>query len=237
VQAEMSITALILEASFVVQLVMLMLLAFSVAGWMMIFQRRKVIQKASQDAIAFEDRFWSGVDLARLYQEISARAQNANGMEKLFYAGFKEFARLRNNTALTQPQVLEASYRAMRVVHSREVDGLESNLSLLATIGSISPYVGLFGTVWGIMNAFIGLGAVQQATLAMVAPGIAEALIATAMGLFAAIPAVIAYNRFAHRVEKVDNQYLNFMDELLAILQRQGSAPTKPAAAKAGEAS
>ena len=236
-QAEMSITALILEASFVVQLVMLMLLAFSVAGWMMTFQRRKVIQKASQDAIAFEDRFWSGVDLARLYQEISARAQNANGMEKLFYAGFKEFARLRNNTALTQPQVLEASYRAMRVVHSREVDGLESNLSLLATIGSISPYVGLFGTVWGIMNAFIGLGAVQQATLAMVAPGIAEALIATAMGLFAAIPAVIAYNRFAHRVEKVDNQYLNFMDELLAILQRQGSAPAKPAAAKAGEAS
>lgn len=236
-QAEMSITALILEASFVVQLVMLMLLAFSVAGWMMIFQRRKVIQKASQDAIAFEDRFWSGVDLARLYQEISARAQNANGMEKLFYAGFKEFARLRNNTALTQPQVLEASYRAMRVVHSREVDRLESNLSLLATIGSISPYVGLFGTVWGIMNAFIGLGAVQQATLAMVAPGIAEALIATAMGLFAAIPAVIAYNRFAHRVEKVDNQYLNFMDELLAILQRQGSAPAKPAAAKAGEAS
>ncbi|MGQ4276374.1 protein TolQ [Pseudidiomarina sp. E22-M8] len=226
-QAEMSITALILEASFVVQLVMLLLLAFSVAGWMMIFQRRKIIQSASEQATAFEDRFWSGVDLARLYQEIGARAQNANGMEKLFYAGFKEFARLRSNAALNQQQVLEASYRAMRVVHSREVDRLENNLSLLATIGSISPYIGLFGTVWGIMNAFIGLGAVQQATLAMVAPGIAEALIATAMGLFAAIPAVIAYNRFAHRVEKVDNQYLNFMDELLAILQRQGSAPPK----------
>ncbi|CAB0149467.1 Biopolymer transport protein ExbB [Pseudidiomarina piscicola] len=228
-QAEMSITALIFEASFVVQLVMLLLLAFSVAGWMMIFQRRKIIQSASQHATAFEDRFWSGVDLARLYQEIGARAQNANGMEKLFYAGFKEFARLRGNPALDQQQVLEASYRAMRVVHSREVDRLENNLSLLATIGSISPYVGLFGTVWGIMNAFIGLGAVQQATLAMVAPGIAEALIATAMGLFAAIPAVIAYNRFAHRVEKVDNQYLNFMDELLAILQRQGSTPPKAA--------
>ncbi|MBY6063571.1 protein TolQ [Pseudidiomarina sediminum] len=224
-QAEMSITALILEASFVVQLVMLLLLAFSVVGWMMIFQRKKVIQTANQQAAAFEDRFWSGVDLARLYQEISARAQNANGMEKIFYAGFKEFARLRSNSAVNQQQVLEASYRAMRVVHSREVDRLENNLSWLATIGSISPYVGLFGTVWGIMNAFIGLGAVQQATLAMVAPGIAEALIATAMGLFAAIPAVIAYNRFANRVEKVDNQYLNFMDELLAILQRQSAQP------------
>lgn len=229
-QAELSITALILEASLVVQLVMLMLLAFSVGGWMMIFQRRKVIQQASKNALAFEDRFWSGVDLGRLYQEVGARAQNASGMEKLFHAGFKEFARLRSNANMPQQQILDAAYRAMRVVHSRELDKLESNLSLLATIGSISPYVGLFGTVWGIMNAFIGLGAVQQATLAMVAPGIAEALIATAMGLFAAIPAVIAYNRFSHRVEKVDNQYLNFMDELLAILQRQTSAPAKAGA-------
>lgn len=222
-QTELSITALILEASIVVQLVMLLLLAFSVVGWMMIFQRAKVIKSAAQEALKFEDRFWSGVDLNRLFQEVSARAQNASGMEKLFHAGFKEFARLRTNQALSQQQVLDASYRAMRVVHSRELDGLENNLSFLATIGSISPYVGLFGTVWGIMNAFIGLGAVQQATLAMVAPGIAEALIATAMGLFAAIPAVIAYNRFTYRVEKVDNQYLNFMDELMAILQRQGS--------------
>ncbi len=230
-QADLSITALILEASLVVQLVMLLLLAFSVFGWMMIFQRRKIIQEARVQALKFEDRFWSGVDLARLYQEIGARAQNASGMEKLFYAGFKEFARLRSNTSLNQQQVLEASYRAMRVVHSRQVDKLENNLSLLATIGSISPYIGLFGTVWGIMNAFIGLGAVQQATLAMVAPGIAEALIATAMGLFAAIPAVMAYNRFINRVEKIDNQYQNFMDELLAILQRQSSAPAKEGAA------
>lgn len=229
-QTELSITALILEASLVVQLVMLLLLAFSIVGWMMIFQRSKILKEASQQALKFEDRFWSGVDLARLFQEVGARGQNASGMEKLFHAGFKEYARLRNNQALSQQQVLEASYRAMRVVHSREVDGLESNLSLLATIGSISPYVGLFGTVWGIMNAFIGLGAVQQATLAMVAPGIAEALIATAMGLFAAIPAVIAYNRFSYRVEKVDNQYVNFMDELMAILQRQGSQPTKAGA-------
>ncbi|MDX1706687.1 protein TolQ [Pseudidiomarina sp.] len=230
-QADLSITALILEASLVVQLVMLLLLAFSVFGWMMIFQRRKIIQEASVQALKFEDRFWSGVDLARLYQEIGARAQNASGMEKLFYAGFKEFARLRSNTSLNQQQVLEASYRAMRVVHSRQIDKLENNLSLLATIGSISPYIGLFGTVWGIMNAFIGLGSVQQATLAMVAPGIAEALIATAMGLFAAIPAVMAYNRFINRVEKIDNQYQNFMDELLAILQRQSSAPAKEGAA------
>lgn len=230
-QADLSITALILEASLVVQLVMLLLLAFSVFGWMMIFQRRKIIQEASVQALKFEDRFWSGVDLARLYQEIGARAQNASGMEKLFYAGFKEFARLRNNTSMNQQQVLEASYRAMRVVHSRQIDKLENNLSLLATIGSISPYIGLFGTVWGIMNAFIGLGAVQQATLAMVAPGIAEALIATAMGLFAAIPAVMAYNRFINRVEKIDNQYQNFMDELLAILQRQSSTPAKEGAA------
>ncbi|WP_417665636.1 protein TolQ [Pseudidiomarina sp.] len=230
-QTELSITALILEASIVVQLVMLLLLGFSVVGWMMIFQRAKILKTASQSALQFEDRFWSGVDLARLFQEVSARAQNASGMEKLFHAGFKEFARLRNNQGLDQQQVLDASYRAMRVVHSRELDRLENNLSFLATIGSISPYVGLFGTVWGIMNAFIGLGAVQQATLAMVAPGIAEALIATAMGLFAAIPAVIAYNRFTYRVEKVDNQYVNFMDELMAILQRQGSQvkASKPA--------
>ncbi len=230
-QTELSITALILEASIVVQLVMLLLLAFSVVGWMMIFQRAKVIKTATQQALSFEDRFWSGVDLARLFQEVSARAQNASGMEKIFHAGFKEFARLRKNESLSQQQMLDASYRAMRVVHSRELDSLESNLSFLATIGSISPYVGLFGTVWGIMNAFIGLGAVQQATLAMVAPGIAEALIATAMGLFAAIPAVIAYNRFSYRVEKVDNQYVNFMDELMAILQRQGSQTKAGAAA------
>ncbi|RZQ56347.1 protein TolQ [Pseudidiomarina tainanensis] len=230
-QTELSITALILEASIVVQLVMLLLLAFSVVGWMMIFQRAKVIKTATQQALSFEDRFWSGVDLARLFQEVSARAQNASGMEKIFHAGFKEFARLRKNESLSQQQMLDASYRAMRVVHSRELDSLESNLSFLATIGSISPYVGLFGTVWGIMNAFIGLGAVQQATLAMVAPGIAEALIATAMGLFAAIPAVIAYNRFSYRVEKVDNQYVNFMDELMAILQRQGSQAKAGAAA------
>lgn len=220
-QTDLSITALLLEASIVVQLVMLLLLAFSFAGWAMIFQRSKVLKTATQDAHKFEERFWSGVDLARLFQEISARAHNSRGLELLFYAGFKEFARLRNNAGMERQHILDASYRAMRVAHSREMDKLESNLSVLATIGSISPYIGLFGTVWGIMNAFIGLGSVQQATLAMVAPGIAEALIATAMGLFAAIPAVMAYNRFSYKVEKIDNQYQNFMDEFVAILQRQ----------------
>ena len=197
-----------------------MLLAFSIVSWLLIFHRRNVIIDASQAAVTFEDRFWSGVDLARLYQEVNARAQNASAMEKLFHAGFKEFARLRSHNDLPQQQLLDASYRAMRVVHSREVDKLESNLSLLATIGSISPYVGLFGTVWGIMNAFIGLGAVQQATLAMVAPGIAEALIATAMGLFAAIPAVIAYNRYADQVARLEVRYDTFREEFAAILQR-----------------
>jgi biopolymer transport protein TolQ len=142
-------------------------------------------------------------------------------MELLFHAGFKEFARLRNHPGTNPQATIEGAFRAMRVAHARELEKLENNLSILATIGSISPYIGLFGTVWGIMNAFIALGAVEQATLAMVAPGIAEALIATAMGLFAAIPAVIAYNRYVNRVEKVDNQYMNFIDEFVAILQRQ----------------
>ncbi|EKE80788.1 protein TolQ [Idiomarina xiamenensis] len=225
-EAELSFIDLFLQASLLVKLVMLLLLAMSVLGWMLIFQRGKVLKSAGKEALKFEDRFWSGVDLARLYQEISARAHNATGLELLFHAGFKEFARLRNNDASPQ-ETLEASYRAMRIAHSRETDKLEANLTTLATIGSISPYIGLFGTVWGIMNAFIALGAVQQATLAMVAPGIAEALIATAMGLFAAIPAVIAYNRFSHRVEKIDNQYINFMDEFIAILQRQALAGKK----------
>ncbi|RUO79772.1 protein TolQ [Idiomarina tyrosinivorans] len=220
-QAELSFLDLFLQASLLVKLVMLLLLAMSVVGWMLIFQRGKILKQAQSDALKFEDRFWSGVDLARLYQEISARAKNSRGMELLFHAGFKEFARLRNNPVAQPEAITEASFRAMRVAHSRETDKLEANLSTLATIGSISPYIGLFGTVWGIMNAFIALGAVQQATLSMVAPGIAEALIATAMGLFAAIPAVIAYNRFTHRVEKIDNQYINFIEEFVAILQRQ----------------
>ncbi|WP_404402061.1 protein TolQ [Idiomarina seosinensis] len=220
-ETELSFIDLFWQASLLVKLVMIILLAMSVWGWVLIFQRKAVLKTASQDAKKFEQRFWSGVDLARLYQEISARANKARGMELLFHAGFKEFARLRNHPGGSAQTTVEGAFRAMRVAHARELEKLDNHLGILATIGSISPYIGLFGTVWGIMNAFIALGAVQQATLAMVAPGIAEALIATALGLFAAIPAVIAYNRFTTRVEQVDNQYMNFIDEFTAILQRQ----------------
>ena len=167
-----------------------------------------------------EDRFWSGGDLSSLFREVSAQ-ENSIGMAGIFQAGFNEFARLRNQQGVEPRAVVEGAQRVMRVVLSREMDSLETHLSFLATVGSTSPYVGLFGTVWGIMNAFRGLGNAQQATLAMVAPGIAEALIATAMGLFAAIPAVIAYNRYSNDVERLLNRYDNFLEEFSTILQRQ----------------
>lgn len=218
--AEISLFGLFLEASLLVKLVMLTLLLLSVVSWAMIFQRSKTLRSAQSRLDKFEDKFWSGLDLNRLYQEVSARADNV-GLEKIFHSGFKEFVRLRRTGHRDATQSLEGTRRAMRVALSREVDELETSLPFLATVGSTSPYIGLFGTVWGIMNAFIALGAVKQATLQMVAPGIAEALIATAMGLFAAIPAVIAYNRFSTRVEKLENAYINFADEFLSILQRQ----------------
>lgn len=218
--AELSIFDLVLEASLLVKFVMLVLLGFSVACWAMIFQRRTALNSAKKQLKAFEDKFWSGADLSKLYGEISTKNQ-IQGIESLFVAGFKEFARLRKSH-IDNPQVIvDGTHRAMRVALSREVDSLEIHLPFMATVGSISPYIGLFGTVWGIMNSFIGLGSVQQATLAMVAPGIAEALIATAMGLFAAIPAVMAFNRFSHKVEKLENSYGNFMEEFASILQRQ----------------
>jgi len=220
VSAEFSIFELVLEASLLVKFVMLVLLGFSVACWAMIFQRRQALNTAKQQLKAFEDNFWSGADLSKLYNEISAKNQ-IQGIESLFVAGFKEFARLRKSHIDNPQTIVDATHRAMRVALSREVDSLEEHLPFMATVGSISPYIGLFGTVWGIMNSFIGLGSVQQATLAMVAPGIAEALIATAMGLFAAIPAVIAFNRFSHKVEKLENSYGNFMEEFASILQRQ----------------
>jgi len=223
VSAEISFFHLFLEASILVQLVMLTLLIFSIVCWAMIFQRRKVLRNAVQQLKTFEDKFWSGADLSKLYSEISAKS-NIQGIESLFVSGFKEFARLRKSN-INNPQIIvDGTHRAMRVALSREVDSLETHLPFMATVGSISPYIGLFGTVWGIMNSFIALGAVKQATLAMVAPGIAEALIATAMGLFAAIPAVMAYNRFSHKVEKLENSYGNFMEEFSSILQRQTAA-------------
>lgn len=218
--ADMSFFGLFMQASLLVKLVMILLMATSVVSWAFIFQRSKALTAARAEVQKFEDKFWSGGDLGRLYQEIAAR-QQVSGMASLFLAGFKEFARLRKNPGAGPQAIMDGTYRAMRVALSREVDSLESSLPFLATAGSISPYIGLFGTVWGIMNAFIALGEVQQATLAMVAPGIAEALIATAMGLFAAIPAVIAYNRFSHQVEKLENSYANFMEEFSSILHRQ----------------
>jgi len=199
---------------------MLILLGFSIACWAMIFQRKKALDQAVLQLKTFEDRFWSGADLTKLYNEISSR-QQVHGIERLFVAGFKEFARLRKSNIQSPQAVVDGTHRAMRVALSREVDNLETHLPFMATVGSISPYIGLFGTVWGIMNSFIALGAVQQATLAMVAPGIAEALVATAMGLFAAIPAVMAFNRFSHKVEKLENSYGNFMEEFSSILHRQ----------------
>lgn len=221
--AEISFLDLFMQASLLVKAVMLILLGFSVVCWAMIFQRRKVLNSAQTQLKQFEDKFWSGADLSKLYSEISARA-HVQGIESLFVAGFKEFARLRKSNISSPQSIVDGTHRAMRVALSREVDELETHLPFMATVGSISPYIGLFGTVWGIMNSFIALGAVKQATLAMVAPGIAEALIATAMGLFAAIPAVMAYNRFSHNVEKLENSYGNFMEEFSSILQRQTAA-------------
>jgi len=223
--ADMSFFHLIAGASMVVKLVMLLLLAVSVASWTMIFRRRSALQSARAAADDFEDRFWSGGDLAKLYREVSGNADDAIGMAGIFQAGFSEFARLRNQLGTDSRSVVEGAQRVMRVVLSRETDDLETHLSFLATVGSTSPYVGLFGTVWGIMNSFRGLGNAQQATLSMVAPGIAEALIATAMGLFAAIPAVIAYNRYSNDVERLINRYDNFLEEFSTILQRQAHAP------------
>ncbi|GAA5188518.1 protein TolQ [Ferrimonas gelatinilytica] len=217
--AEISFIGLFLEASLLVKLVMLLLMALSVAAWTVILQRQKVLREATQQARQFEDKFWSGVDLNQLYNELASRERN-QGLELLFTNGFREYMRLAKSSR-SPDAVMDGCYRSMRVALSREVDKLELHLPMLASIGSTSPYIGLFGTVWGIMNSFIALGSVQHATLNMVAPGIAEALIATAMGLFAAIPAVIFFNRFSTRVEKLENTYANFMDEFSAILHRQ----------------
>jgi len=218
---DMSFFHLISGASIVVQLVMLLLLTVSMASWTMIFRRRAVLREARLAANEFERRFWSGGDLAALYREVDKQEDEAIGMAGIFHAGFSEFARLHKQPGIERRAVVEGAQRVMRVMLSRETDDLETHLSFLATVGSTSPYVGLFGTVWGIMNAFRGLGNAQQATLAMVAPGIAEALVATAMGLFAAIPAVIAYNRFSNDVERLINRYDNFLEEFSTILQRQ----------------
>ena len=218
---DLSLFALVLNASLLVQLVMVLLGMASLVSWTMIFRKHFVIGRATRAAQTFEDQFWSGIDLVEVFNRIDVRRSGAAGMERIFHSGFKEFARLRGQKVPEARDILSGTERAMRIALGREVEYLEINLSFLATVGSTSPYIGLFGTVWGIMNSFRALGNVQQATISMVAPGIAEALIATAMGLFAAIPAVIAYNRFAHDVERLHNRYDAFVDEFSTILQRQ----------------
>lgn len=218
---DMSLLSLLLNASLLVKLVMLLLVAASVFSWAIILQRGKYLRTCKAATDDFELAFWSGADLTKMYSKLSTRERNLFGLDAIFVSGFKEYMRLKKHHAL-QPEVsLEVVQRAMQISLSNEEARLEGNLSVLATIQSMSPYVGLFGTVWGIMHSFRQLGTVQQATLAMVAPGISEALIATAMGLIAAIPAGIAYNRYINRVDNLSLKYRTFVEEFLGIMQRR----------------
>jgi len=210
-----------------VKIVMGLLLVASLFSWTYIFMKVFQIRRARAQAEAFEREFWSGSDLVGLYQRAASGRYAASGMERIFESGFKEFLKLKGRAGSDISALLDGTRRAMKATYQREMDALESHLAFLATVGSVSPYVGLFGTVWGIMNAFRGLSNVAQATLAQVAPGIAEALVATAMGLFAAIPAVIAYNRFTHDIDRLASRYESFMEELQNILQRQAHAPDR----------
>lgn len=215
-----SVWSLVSDASVLVQFVMLLLALASIGSWWIIFQRIQTFKQARRAQLAFEERFWSGMDLGQLYREVSSNPVPFSGLESVFRAGFKEFSRLRQQSQ-DPDAVMDGALRAMRVALSREQEKLELHLPFLATVGSTSPYVGLFGTVWGIMTAFRGLAQLQQATLATVAPGISEALVATAMGLFAAIPAVIAYNRFSSRADALLKNYDTFAEEFSSILHRR----------------
>jgi biopolymer transport protein TolQ len=219
--SELNVLGLVLGASLPVKLVLGILIAFSVASWFIIFRKKALIDRANAVADEFEERFWSGADLAGLFKELTNAGERIVGSAAIFEAGFREFARLRQRRGVDSRALLEGAQRAMRVASTREVDRLEQSLEFLANVGSISPYVGLFGTVWGIMIAFQGLANVKEATIAMVAPGISEALIATAMGLFAAIPAVWAYNRFSTKLERISVRYDTFVEEFSSILARQ----------------
>jgi len=215
----MSITHLIAQASLLAQLVLLLLLGASVVSWFVIFAKRGLFSRMRSHAEKFEDRFWSGGNLADLYESVR-KNQETEGLAAIFTAGYEEYTRQQTGGRSEVDDQLAAVQRQMRVAQVREIERLEGGLALLATIGSTSPYVGLFGTVWGIMNAFISIGAMKQASLAAVAPGIAEALIATAVGLFAAIPAVIAYNFFTRSVEQMENRYHTFSEEMTGIIDR-----------------
>jgi biopolymer transport protein TolQ len=221
VTQDLSFLSLVSNASVVVQAVLLLLLLASLLSWWTIFRKQFAIRQAIKETDSFESEFWSGADLNTLYQRSTVGRHQPAGMEKIFEAGFREFLKLKRQGRIELSAVTEGTRRAMRAAYQRELDMLEANLAFLATVGSVSPYVGLFGTVWGIMNAFRGLSNVVQATLAHVAPGIAEALVATAMGLFAAIPAVVAYNRYAHDIDRLATRFESFMEEFSNILQRQ----------------
>ena len=216
-----SILKLIQEASLLVQLVMLLLLVASLVSWTMIFYKWASFKSLGKTAVQFEEGFWSGGEMNRLYQDLAGRGKEPEGIANIFVAGYREYNRLSSNATVKRADLVDGVQRAMRVALGREEENLESNLSFLATVGSTSPYIGLFGTVWGIMNSFRALGAMQQVTIASVAPGIAEALIATAMGLFAAIPAVIAYNKFSYTSSRLMGRYEIFAEEFLSIVNRQ----------------
>ena len=218
---QLSIWHLVADAGPVVKIVLLLLLCASIWSWTVIIQRIMVLKQSIKAMQGFQKTFWSGVEMAKLYKDLSQQESANWGLGHIFCAGFKDLLRIQQNTSVPADVVMEATQRAMRVAMTRETDRLESGLPILATIGSVSPYVGLFGTVWGIMQSFTALSGVEQATLSMVAPGISEALIATAMGLFVAIPAVIAYNRFNAHTEKLLNEYDSFQEEFAGILHRQ----------------
>ncbi len=219
--SDMSFFTLIAGASLPVQLVMLILVITSLFSWWYIFIKVASIKRAERDADHFEETFWTGGDLNKLYEGVTAGRRKPQGMASIFEAGFKEYIKHKQQGRMEVSDVMEGARRAMRAAYNREMDDLDAHLPFLASVGSVSPYIGLFGTVWGIMNAFRGLSNVAQATLTQVAPGIAEALVATAIGLFAAIPAVIAYNRFASSVDRLSVRYESFMEEFTNILQRK----------------
>jgi len=225
VTQDISILALIWNASVIVQLVMALLLIVSFMSWYFIFRKYFTIRRADSQTDQFERDFWSGSDLNALYQSAVNNRHGTGSLERIFEAGFREFLKLRNQRATDPGMFVDGARRAMRATYQREMDRLESHLAFLASAGAVSPYVGLLGTVWGIMHAFRGLANVQQATLAAVAPGIAEALVATAIGLFAAIPAVVAYNRFSHDVDRLAVRFESFTEEFSNVLQRQAHAP------------
>jgi biopolymer transport protein TolQ len=220
-ETNQSIIHLILNASFIVQLVMLLLLLASVMSWALIFKKSSHIKRMETSADEFEDDFWSVGDMNRLYHDWGGSEESVEGMAAIFVAGYREYTRLAKKGDVARTEMIDGVHRVMRVVLNREIDELETHLPFLATVGSTAPYVGLFGTVWGIMNSFRSLGAMKQVTIATVAPGISEALVATAMGLFAAIPAVIAYNRLATSAERLGSKYEIFMEEFLSIINRQ----------------